>query len=322
MSEKKRASGICVFDFTVWDNVADFDAMKELMTETSKHWVFQQESCPSTGSLHWQGRVSLKVAVRPGVALSVFNRILGKGFGKLMPTHEVAAAEMMMRGKAFYCTKEESRVRGPWSDKDEVPEEEPWHLAQYETMLPWQKSVIESLKVRDERCINVIIDEAGCQGKSILAGKIRFNKLGRVLPPLNDWQDLMAFVCDTRMAETKKGINVQAYVIDVPRGFNQKKMTPFWTAIESIKGGYAFDKRYHTKEVIFGAPVIWVFMNEKPVTPMTNDRWKYWCILGGKLHQGFPLPQREEDQLPDNGIVDLWTPDPFYTGAALCVPDE
>ena len=31
------------------------------------------------------------------------------------------------------------------------------------------------------------------------------------------------------------------YVIDVPRGFNQKKMDGMWAAIETVKNGYAYD---------------------------------------------------------------------------------
>ena len=261
----------CVYDFTCKLDAAGLAGLKSFLRETSKKWVFQKEKGTDSGYLHWQGRVSLRAKVRPKVALSLFNRTLGKGWGHLSVTAETTAMEMLIMGKAFYVMKEDTRVEGPWSDvadKEEI--EEPWHLKQFETMLGWQETVINSLSVRDHRNINVLVDEKGNRGKSILCGKIRVKRLGRILPPCNDWKDLMRIVCDAPTSE--------AYVIDIPRGFKQNKMCGMWTAIETIKNGYAFDDRYKFKEKIFGSPVIWVFMNEKPQTKMTADRWKFWEI--------------------------------------------
>ena len=265
-----KANPTCVYDFTCKLDAASCVALKAFLTEIAKKWVFQKEGGTQAGYLHWQGRVSLKAKVRPNVALSLFNRALEKGWGHLSVTSAVCAAEMILLGQAFYVMKDKTRVEGPWSDKDEVAIEEPWHLKQFDRMLPWQESVVETLKVRDHRTINVLVDEKGNRGKSVLCGKIRVSKLGRILPPCNDWKDLMRIVCDAPTST--------AYVIDVPRGFNQKKMDGMWTAIETVKNGYAYDDRYKFKEKIFGSPVIWVFMNEKPVTRMSADRWKIWKI--------------------------------------------
>lgn len=86
----------------------------------------------------------------------------------------------------------------------------------------------------------------------------------------------------------------KAFLIDIPRGFNQQMLHGMFTAIETIKDGYAYDDRYRFKDVWFDSPCVWVFMNEKPEgVKMTADRWKYWEFDGNYLQltndqKGYP----------------------------------
>ena len=89
-----------------------------------------------TGSGISQGGVAAKCGS------IMFNRVLEKGWGHLFVTSAVCAAEMILLGQAFYAMKDKTRVEGPWSDKDGVAIEEPWHVKEFARMLPWQESVV------------------------------------------------------------------------------------------------------------------------------------------------------------------------------------
>lgn len=67
------------------------------------------------------------------------------------------------------------------------------------------------------------------------------------------------------------------YIVDIPRAIRKDKLDEFFAAIESIKDGFAYDKRYKYKQEYFEKPNVWVFMNILPDTKMlSSDRWKLW----------------------------------------------
>lgn len=278
--QKIQKSPTCVFDFTCSvERVPEMEQIRKHLKAVAKKWSFQQESGQSSDYLHWQGRVSLKVKVRLPVAVSMFNQAWGAGWGKLSVTSHDVAAVLHMSDDAFYVTKEDTRVEGPWCDKDKVQQREPRQYAKWKTLLPWQQVVWDSCGLHEDREINVIIDPKGCSGKSVLVGKLAHAGKARALPPLNDFKEMMALVMDMPEADT--------YLLDIPRGFDQKKMGGMWNAIEALKAGHVYDCRYRYRERWFDAPVVWVFMNEKPASPMTNDRWKFWKISDSKLVRVF-----------------------------------
>lgn len=52
------------------------------------------------------------------------------------------------------------------------------------------------------------------------------------------------------------------------------KLADFYTGIEVIKNGVAFDKRYTAKKIRFNRPRIVVFTNTLPILSlMSQDRW-------------------------------------------------
>lgn len=113
-------------------------------------------------------------------------------------------------------------------------------------------------------------------GKSTLVGWIRAYKLGRALPPVNDYKDMLRIVCDLPVSK--------AYIIDMPRALKKDKLWGFYSAIETIKDGYAYDDRYHFKEKIFDCPNIWIFSNIKPdFKLLSKDRWKIYNVENGNL---------------------------------------
>ena len=60
---------ICVYDFTVPD--MDLMQLKETLKKHCKKWAFQKEK-GSTGYIHYQGRLSLKLKKRLKNVLEIF----------------------------------------------------------------------------------------------------------------------------------------------------------------------------------------------------------------------------------------------------------
>lgn len=70
----------------------------------------------------------------------------------------------------------------------------------------------------------------------------------------------------------------------MPRGMKKDKLGDFYSGIEVIKNGVAYDKRYSAKKIRFDRPRIIVFSNELPnFELMSEDRWKLWTINDNKL---------------------------------------
>jgi hypothetical protein len=192
-------------------------------------------------------------------------------------------ADDVKKGKGFnYVMKLESRVEGPWSDKDPVPLVEPRQSREYTTLLPWQQFIWESMTEWQPRVINYLYCPTGNVGKSILCMKALCAGRGRLLPPVNDYKDIMRMVCGLQSAKPSG-----CYMIDVPRSLPKGKLNGFWAGIESLKDGYCWDDRYEFKEMVFDSPVIWVFSNEYPdMEALSKDRWNFWHLEEGEMKMG------------------------------------
>jgi len=79
-------------------------AMPHWDAEHMQYLVFQKEKCPKTGKLHFQGYVQFIKRVRMSRA-----KILLK-----QPTAHMEVAKGSAQENIDYCTKEDSRVDGPW----------------------------------------------------------------------------------------------------------------------------------------------------------------------------------------------------------------
>lgn len=255
----KQKNGVYRWDFTLGFDICgkmDNFNVKQMLREFCKDGTFQLEQS-ETGYMHYQGRVSLKKRLR----LPPIDTLKGIHWS---PT------SLKNFDNEDYCKKNYTRIKGPWN----VEEEDnyiPRQIREINNLYPWQQTVIDTLNVWDTRTINVIIDQSGNIGKSILVGWVRAYQLGRAIPPVNDYKDLMRMVCDMPTS--------QAYMIDMPRAIKKDKLHGFYAAIESLKNGYAFDDRYKFVEKIFDSPCIWVFTNTYPDTDLlSQDRWKIWKI--------------------------------------------
>lgn len=256
--------------FTLWPEEETWEKEKdeviEVLNSKCSRWVFQLERGEETGKLHFQGRCSFKAPKR---CPNECNKSVRTGRWTI---------ESDTKGGDFYCTKPETRIEGPWSDKDRK-KVVPWDLAKIEEWKPWQNSIFETLKEKDDRIINVLVDEVGGIGKSKVFKHCLFHGLAGLIPVIGDAKDIIQAVCS--MGER------EAYIIDLPRTAESSvHQASIFKAIEQIKNGVVIDLRYKYTELIMGSPVIWIFTNQMPEASfLSKDRWRYWCVRDDQLRR-------------------------------------
>lgn len=262
-----RMNPVCSYDFRYSVHRVDLpdltsDDILAKLSGIAKKFTFQLEEGDS-GYLHYQGRLSLIKKRRKFEALKLF--------GVMPPNYfEPTCNPEYITGDSFYQLKEDTKLEGPWSDTDEVVYV-PRQIREINSLRPFQQQIVDSLFDWDTRSINYVFDPVGNNGKSILIGWVRAHRLGRVLPPMNDCKDMMRMICDMPTS--------RSYIVDMPRCMNKEKLFGFYSAIEMLKDGYAYDDRYAFKEKIFDSPNVWIFGNNVPDTNLLSaDRWKIWTI--------------------------------------------
>lgn len=135
---------------------------------------------------------------------------------------------------------------------------------------PWQKEALNILDKQDERCIAVIYDPDGNHGKTYFSKYCVATRRATYVPPFTEAQDFMAFA----MAKPSK-----AYIFDMPRAETIKQRKGLWSAIEQIKNGYLYDKRYAFRDCWIESPKILVFCNEAPEKDtLSHDRWNLYSF--------------------------------------------
>lgn len=247
----------------------DFDR-KAWCSTWGKNWSFQLERGEETGKLHFQGIISLKTKRTKAECLSVMNDL---------PEYfePVANKNLAAGSEAFYVTKVDTRVEGPWTDKDEI-QFIPYHLVGKELNLyPWQQQIWDSAGQRESRTINVIVERRGCVGKSTICGLIRTHNRGLQLPPMNDPDKLMQVaLCIMKDRQIR---DPKLVIIDIPRAVKQDTLAGLFAACEQIKDGWCYDWRHHWNEWSFHPPQVWVFTNTMPhAVNLSHDRWRLWAV--------------------------------------------
>lgn len=121
----------------------------------------------------------------------------------------------------------------------------------------------------------------------------------------------MACVLDTREVVEQAGHN--CYVVDIPRAMDLNALKTLWIALEELKNGFAYDKRYRYREVQFTCPQIFVFTNTLPPQHVyTRDRWQQIEVLGVASAPGIlPEPQEDFSVLPKSP-EDPWLTQEYF----------
>lgn len=180
--------------------------------------------------------------------------------------------------------KEDSRVKGPWSDKKiymgkDLPG----------TLWDWQQDVLNRCMVEpDDRTINYIIDVKGCVGKSKFCKYLSY-KHDAITLPWGRTGDLLNLVCKLGARNT--------YLFDLSRSKPQDwARDDIAATMESIKNGYIVNLKYETGVFFMEPPHVWCFSNQAPnLSSMSADRWKFWEI--NDLRQLVVVPPHRLKQL-------------------------
>lgn len=260
-----------VWEFTLPKRELGVDDVHALLRSHCKAYTFQLEKGSGTGYEHYQGRLSL------------FKKSRGGDWDKRFPgtgIHVSPTVADNIKGEAFYCMKADTRLEGPWSDKDYKPPKRKLRCIESmreQGLYPWQKSICEKIQGYDARRIHIVIDPEGNNGKSWIMKWIYYELDGQIIPPMNSCEDLVGFA----MSFPYKNL----YVIDMPRAMKKNKLAGFYAGIETIKNGILYDKRYHGKFLVMDEPNILVFTNTPPKKRyLSLDRWKMWTIKNNELH--------------------------------------
>nr|QKV51127.1 putative replication associated protein [Crucivirus sp.] len=237
----------------------------ELHCPKSK-FIFQLEISPTTQRLHYQGHINLNTKLRPK---EFYNRVKGILRG-LYVTPSSNAGEKQAE---FYCLKEESRVAGPWADKDYIFED----FSDLTEPTDWQVEVKNILLgPADPRTIYWIWETEGCTGKSSFATymEIKHKIIGLGLGKAAD----NFYACSEMKA--------RGYIFDVPRTQpNSFDWSEVYMSLEKIKDRNFLSTKYKPKKVLLPViPHVVVFANQAPdKKALSMDRWKIFKIVNKNL---------------------------------------
>lgn len=279
-AKKARTVGVqrvFVWDFTIHAIDGVFPAVASVeywMRRLAKKWCFQKEKASSTGTLHYQGRMSLYKKKRRDELVN----LLQEKAPEVAHMYICESSNNSCQGDCFYVLKLDTKVEGPWKDTDPPP---PYIPRQYMGMegriWPWQRTVWDSAEFFDARSINFIFDPRGNNGKTTIAALTALLRKGFRVPPINDAKELIQAVCDKLMATEER--RPGPLFIDLPRSMPKSCLKGIFQAIEEIKNGHVCDTRYKYREWWFDAPPVWVFANEMvDLSLLSQDRWKLWMI--------------------------------------------
>lgn len=272
------------FDFRL-NATVDRAALISTLGELASKWVFQRE-VSDTGYNHYQGRLSLKKKRRVAELKNFWRKAFEEGQLQVDLPNYLEPSSNPTVGEVFYVTKLDTRAEGPWSDRDEVKvlTRQLRTFMTYE-LYPWQQKVFALCEELDDRNINIIYDVHGNLGKSIFAEYLEYHNKAVEIPPFRQMEDIMACVMDLKVSS--------AYLIDMPRAMKKDKLGEFYSGIESLKNGIAYDKRYNFRKMRFDRPQVFVFTNILPdFNLLSRDRWRIMRVTADKdLERYFPMEE-------------------------------
>jgi len=271
---KEVLNALYFWDITVNNPTDTADQFKVKLKAVAKQWVFQLEE-GKNGTRHFQVRLNLHERQR---GTTIIAHLAEAGI-----SGHVSETQTKMITSFSYVMKAETRVDGPWSDKDMAALDIPERIRRME-MWHWQRELTTLLENERsnrppnfDRLIWVIIDVMGCGGKTTYQKMMAARNEGQFVPPMPKTEDMLAAV----MALSKP----TTILVNLPRGYEVPEEKNFWTGCESIKDGYVYDKRHTFKHKVIDSPQLVVFTNHRPIGIMSHDRWKLKLLHNGKLFE-------------------------------------
>lgn len=276
---KVSKNAVYVFDFTLPQSVGTPNEIVTKLCKIAKKFTFQLEKGSETGYMHYQGRMSLRTKTRSGALQKQMSQTDLKGM-------HVSVTSNQNKDNCFYVLKDDTKVDGPWSDKD-LPRYIPRQY-RIDKLRPWQDKVLQSANVFNSREINAIIDYKGGIGKSTIAGYASCKYDYLYINVTSDAERIVSTVADILISREER--EPKLMFVDIPRSYNSKRLPSLFTAVEIIKGGIVSDTRYRYRSWCYDSPALWVFINEDlPTHLQSRDRWKFWKIVDNDLVPSVPV---------------------------------
>lgn len=274
---------IFVWDFTLKFEDQELKLLKDNLNNNCKKWVFQKEKGES-GYVHWQGRFSLKKKKSLSSLIALFSNYDHWHGVHFSPTSK----EIALSNNFNYVMKDDSRIDGAWADTDEeLVLTKQMEMFNEWGCLNWQSHLKKISQKFDLRTIDLIYDPTGNAGKSLFSEHMELVGLAEEVPPYRLMDDIFQWVCSRPIKK--------CYIFDLPRGMKKDKLGDFYSGIEVIKNGVAYDRRYSAKKIRFDRPRVFVFTNMLPQFDlMSKDRWHVWIVKEEKL-----VRMQEEQYLMD-----------------------
>lgn len=220
-------------------------------------YVFQLERGEKEGKLHYQIYLNLTDKKRLATLAKLFQAETNLPI-RLAPS-SVAGKSALAR----YCMKTETRVQGPWADRNiYMGEDLPVEL------FTWQKNIFKMLGTKpDSRKVYWFVDAKGGKGKSTFSKymyfyhdivTITFGNAGDLLHLVSKFQGRAGYIFD--LSRTKGG---------------QSSMNDIYASIEAVKNGYFINTKYECSICCFAIPHVIVFSNHYPeMSKLSKDRWE------------------------------------------------
>lgn len=253
---------------TVEDMLARQPILNKFFEDECKHWFYQLERGKDCGKLHFQIRISLKNRVRASFFANAAKEINAIKACDFRP--ESVNGEKMSK---FYHMKRDTRVEGPWSDKDAIP-----FIPSYWDSTPTFVWHAEARRLLDEatgRQLVLVVDKKGGRGKTALTRLLVKEGAKEVPSFLGTAKDIMR--ASYAVLDGTNPERTQTLVIDIPRS-QTKCQKDFWyhaaTALEKVKDGVQVEDRYHFQTFYSQPPRIIAFCNDPPPhDALTHGRW-------------------------------------------------
>lgn len=256
-------------------NAPPADEIKDLLKTYCADWGFQLEQGDG-GLLHYQGHFKLVKKRRDPDRF--FTATFQKEPNYIEPTTNNALTLQKEGIGQFYGLKADTRIEGPWIHDPCLINTELYDVYDIgERLTHFQKIWLSELDTQNTREILFVHGKQGGIGKSTFGMWMFSTRPNTIVIPatLESAEDMLQWT----YAFAKLGKDHQATILlDIPRSITgHNTWHKFLTALEDIKRGYLYDKRYTAKAKLVYPPKIIVFANQKPPEEcLTADRF---CMM-------------------------------------------
>jgi len=290
----------------------------KLFQQIASKWAFQLEKGEKNGYEHFQGRIRLIKKKGAKAAENLIPKEFRTAGYYIRPTTN----DEFKSSNFNYVLKLDTRIAGPWTDKDykaTLTKETLRQLRPLEQhgMHPFQMTMMQWIEEEpDLRTLKVVYQKKGKVGKSTIITQLLHTKKAYYIPLCNDYTALVQAVCnivEELDTDPYKYPDPRAFVIDIPKAFEAEKLYNLYVALENIKDGRVWDFRNRYRFKLFHTPHIIIMTNQLPPPGvLSQDRIKVYTVNEQLEMVPYVEPLHPDECMFDNNIEEMTgLKDPF-----------